>query len=84
MSGGNENGLFGINKTTGEIIVIGDLDREAIATHRLIIKATNNASYVPSGVYDVSKDVSLKEVDIVVKDINDNGPQFTTVLYTAG
>ncbi|XP_022080540.1 uncharacterized protein LOC110973761 [Acanthaster planci] len=82
--GGNENGFFGINSTTGEIIVLGDLDRETIATHRLIIKATNNASYVPSGIYDVSKDMSLKEVEIVVRDINDNGPRFTTVLYTTG
>ncbi|XP_038061188.1 uncharacterized protein LOC119731947 isoform X4 [Patiria miniata] len=82
--GGNDKGLFGINSTTGEIIILGDLDRETIATHNLLIKATNNASYVPSGIYDISKDVSLKEVLITVGDINDNGPKFTTVLYTAG
>ena len=81
--GGNSNNLFTINRTTGEIIVIGDLDRETTATHNLIIKATNNATYVASGTYNVMTDTTLKEVQIVVKDINDNAPVFDNKIYTS-
>ena len=81
ISGGNGNGTFRIDKNTGEIFVVGDLDRETTGFHNIIIKATNNATYVPSGVYNVKSDVTLKEVQIEVKDINDNGPQFGQKIY---
>ncbi|XP_071484961.1 cadherin-23-like [Diadema antillarum] len=81
---GNGNGVFIINSTTGEIFVNGTLDRETLASHTIVVLATNDANYVPgSGPYNVVDNISLKEVRITLLDVDDNGPVFSQVEISA-
>ncbi|VDN29634.1 unnamed protein product [Gongylonema pulchrum] len=67
---GNERGLFGI-KPDGQIFLLSSLDREQEAFHHLAIT-----------VYDrKNREYALKattSVKIIVLDVNDNAPQFTS------
>ncbi|PIK59217.1 hypothetical protein BSL78_03856 [Apostichopus japonicus] len=82
---GNNDGLFEVHPTTGEIIVVGTLDFENQPTHTIVVKATNDVNFVPSGgPYDVSTDRTLKEVFISVTDINDNPHVFLDQLIVTG
>ena len=66
VSAGNDDNLFEINPMTGELIIIGELDHEKQPRHTIVVKATNNASFVPGsgGPYDPSIDITLKEIVI--------------------
>ncbi|XP_072050702.1 cadherin-23-like [Amphiura filiformis] len=73
---GNENNQFAIDRDSGNITVIGDLDRETTPTISLLVLATNDSSCISSGPYDPRVNNNLKEVKIHLTDINDNGPMF--------
>lgn len=72
---GSDPDHFMINETTGEIVTLGSLDYESLATeYDLIIGAT---LITPTHeLYDETV------VRIVVENINDNPPRFTSSLYT--
>ncbi|XP_071943757.1 cadherin-23-like [Antedon mediterranea] len=80
---GNSENYFSINKTTGEVSVNGELDREAKSSYRIVVKASSEVDYQGTGPYNVTTDFSLKEVIININDVNDNGPIFTQNPYFA-
>ncbi|KAI8521628.1 hypothetical protein Bbelb_013820 [Branchiostoma belcheri] len=89
--GGDPDGYFNLDKTTGIITTTRTFDREAQASYTLVVKASNNASYVvPAGnrrkrdiAYDPT-DPTLQEVIIEIGDMNDEAPRFTKREYSAG
>ena len=71
ISDGNEQGLFGIDATTGTISIVGSLDRENQQSYELTIRATDLAGFTTS-----------TDIIIGVLDVNDNRPQFGQTSYT--
>ena len=69
---GNAGTAFSINSTSGVITVASGLDRETLASYRLIVRATDGGT--PS-------QFSSREVVITVTDVNDNDPVFTADPY---
>uniref|UniRef100_A0A8C7ZH12 FAT atypical cadherin 2 n=1 Tax=Oryzias sinensis TaxID=183150 RepID=A0A8C7ZH12_9TELE len=61
--------LFRVDELTGEVIVTGQLDREALASHNLWIQARDQAKHGPQ----LFSTISLL---IILQDINDNPPRF--------
>ncbi|XP_033097305.1 cadherin-23-like, partial [Anneissia japonica] len=80
---GNSENLFSINKTTGQLTVNGEIDREVKSSYRIVVKASSDSDYTISGPYNVTSDFSLKEILININDKNDNGPKFTQNPYFA-
>ena len=74
ITGGNIGTAFSINDTSGVITVASGLDRETLASYRLIVRATDAGT--PS-------QFSSREVVITVTDVNDNDPIFTADPYQA-
>ena len=66
---GNSYGVFGINRTTGVIFLVNEIDYEMSANYQLTILVEDNGSMRPQ--------TTTIFVDIDVKDLNDNAPQFT-------
>ncbi|XP_067685582.1 protocadherin Fat 4-like isoform X2 [Haliotis asinina] len=64
---------FSIDSGTGHITVSGDLDRETVANYSLIIKAMDNA---------VTPLPATTQATILITDVNDNTPTFTTTAYS--
>lgn len=62
------NSLFSVDSNTGELSVLGDLDRENRSSYMLQVMASDQGS-PPLG--------STCRVDILVNDVNDNPPIFT-------
>ncbi|XP_071829643.1 cadherin-23-like isoform X1 [Apostichopus japonicus] len=86
---GNSGGLFSMDPSTGEIIVVKNIDRETAGSHQLIVKASNDEGVTdppPNAqvLHNILEDRSLKEVLITVTDVNDNGPIFGSSLVTIG
>ena len=79
---GNENNLFAIDKSSGNLTVVGDLDRETTPTITVLILATSDPECNSTGPYDPSVNRNIKQVDIRLGDINDNGPMFDKTIYT--
>ncbi|XP_050441705.1 cadherin-23 [Adelges cooleyi] len=77
--GGENANLFTVDPLTGEIKISGNgvVDREKTAT----LKLTLFASDMPQGGND--QKVSSVPVEIHVKDINDNAPEFDSTTYIA-
>lgn len=64
---------FGINKTTGVIHTLLEIDRETIDTFRLTVVATDQA-------VNIAKRLSAEKiVTVIVEDINDNAPIFVSM-----
>lgn len=63
-----ESQPFEINSRTGEIYVVGELDREMKDNYRFVVRAADNGK--PMRTADAS-------VEITLSDINDNRPTFT-------
>lgn len=88
FSAGNEDDLFEINKTSGEIYTSEKLDSDlATNVYELLIKATEDANYAgrrKRATLDPQTDPSLVAVIITIVDKNDNPPRFAKDLYTAG
>lgn len=70
---------------THQITTTQPLDREKQNKYSLIIQATNDCSKEPRSVakFD-SRDNSLLEVVVNVKDVNDNPPKFVKSIFTGG
>ncbi|XP_077869641.1 LOW QUALITY PROTEIN: cadherin-23 [Saccoglossus kowalevskii] len=96
FAGGNSDGYFEIDKTTGIIILMKEVDREKVNQFVLTVKASSDPDFgedieerrrreviEPIDMNDIN-DPTLKTVVIKVVDINDNGPQFPRDEYTAG
>jgi hypothetical protein len=68
---GNEAGIFEIDSTTGDIRNVLRLDRESRQSYTLTIQAT-----------DLVRQSRTRTVNIGLRDINDNAPQFGQNSYT--
>ncbi|NXY37034.1 PCDBG protein, partial [Pomatorhinus ruficollis] len=64
--------LFQLNRTTGEIRVVGNLDFEEAKSHKMVVKATDGGEL--SGHC---------KVQVEVLDVNDNAPEITLTSLTA-
>jgi hypothetical protein len=69
----NDEILFSLNSTTGELYLIGELDREEKSNYELIITASDHGQ-----PYSLSSTVSCF---IYLIDINDNYPKFDQLEY---
>lgn len=65
---------FGINRTSGELLLTASLDRESYSLINLMVTGSDQ------GVPPLSSVVS---VQISVVDVNDNAPTFSQNVYTA-
>lgn len=78
---------FQLNKTTGELVLLRSLDREAVGYVMLVVKATQDCW---SGYWEAETvawnetDTSLLQVQVIVLDVNDNPPRFIRNWFTAG
>ena len=69
----NTNTFFSINPSSGEIVVIGDIDRETVTQFTFTVVATDGTS-------PAQRDTAI--VIVSVTDINDNAPTFQQSSYT--
>lgn len=83
--GGNENGLFKLDRTSYILTFTTELDREKQDTHILLVKATEDCTTPPKNesFFDASDDTQIKVV-VNVLDVNDNAPKFTRRVFTGG
>lgn len=65
---GNENGVFDINKTSGTLFAVRELDREQTGQYALQIRAIDNLATHPQN--------AVINVKIDVEDVNDCAPAF--------
>ncbi|KAK6486696.1 protocadherin-16-like [Huso huso] len=72
ISSGDEAELFGMDEWTGALKLLRPLDREAKASHMVIVQAS-----------DGQGQFALAPVSVEVKDINDNKPYFPLETLTA-
>ena len=74
ITGGNNQGIFAINNSTGEITNTRSIDREEqsfpVTLYILTVRAT-----------DLGNNVATRTVDIRIQDENDNAPQFQSMHY---
>ncbi|KAL3853661.1 hypothetical protein ACJMK2_017186 [Sinanodonta woodiana] len=73
---GNNNALFSIYSSDGQISVAGNLDRETSATHTLTVAACDGTAGSPDAR------CSNTVVTITVIDVNDNYPVFNPSTYS--
>ncbi|KAL3277671.1 hypothetical protein HHI36_013017 [Cryptolaemus montrouzieri] len=83
--GGNEDGFFELDRIQHTLTVLKALDREDKDKHLLLIKATEECSFVPQSdaFFDPNDDTQLKVI-VNVSDVNDNSPKFTHRVFTGG
>ena len=70
ISSGNEGGVFEIDSATGDIRNVRRLDRESRSIYTLMVKATDSVGRSRT-----------RTVNIGLRDINDNAPQFRSNSY---
>jgi protocadherin-16/23 len=75
ITSGNEEGLFVLDSSSGVLALARPLDRERTGQHRLVIRATDQATENPLS--------SLAAVIVHVDDENDNAPRFPVLRYSA-
>lgn len=84
---GNNDGLFGVNRTSdnsGMIYVKGRVDREEVESVTLTLLCGKLGRRMPSRkTYDPANP-AMMQVHIVVKDLDDNKPMFMKAVVTAG
>ncbi|XP_066504787.1 protocadherin Fat 2 [Hoplias malabaricus] len=66
--------LFKVDETSGEVRVIGHLDRETFSRYDLKIEARDQAKEDPQLI-------SIADLVVVLEDINDNPPKFVPKFY---
>ena len=71
---GNTDDTFRINATTGDIFLLGNVDREYIEIYLLVVEVTD---------YGIVRLTSTTIVNITVIDVNEFPPVFTELQYTA-
>ncbi|XP_067141770.1 cadherin-23 isoform X2 [Centruroides vittatus] len=82
---GNKEGRFKLDIFTHSLYTTDVLDREERSNYTLIVQATDDCLHVPnySGGFD-PRDNTLLQVNIGVRDINDNPPRFVKSVFTGG
>ncbi|XP_057259292.1 cadherin-23 isoform X7 [Pezoporus wallicus] len=91
IADGNQENNFQLSRE-GKLKVLQDLDREKEPYYSIIVKASSQRNWTPpqgqqagrAQPWDLSGDLTLQEVRILLDDINDQSPQFTKSEYTAG
>ncbi|XP_062467633.1 cadherin-23 isoform X4 [Pezoporus occidentalis] len=91
IADGNQENNFQLSRE-GKLKVLQDLDREKEPYYSIIVKASSQRNWSPpqgqqagrAQPWDLSGDLTLQEVRILLDDINDQSPQFTKSEYTAG
>ncbi|GAU96184.1 hypothetical protein RvY_07667 [Ramazzottius varieornatus] len=73
IAAGNNEGLFAVNSQSGQVSLVKALDYEAAKNHSLWIEAS-----IKDGDDVVAYGAKL---EVLVKNENDNGPQFSSHLY---
>jgi protocadherin-15 len=71
ISGGNEEGHFQVEESTGVVRVMEPLDRENIIRYSLTVRAE-----------DIGGKYSTATINVVVTDINDSNPKFENEPYS--
>ncbi len=71
---GNVGGVFELDRTSGNIYVVGDVDREIVSTFQLQVQAQDNGS---------PPKASIAQVIVDIIDKNDNAPRFEGAPYGA-
>lgn len=72
ITGGNNGTVFGISSADGIVTVDKSLDRETVASYRLILTATDGGTPAQT---------SNAVVQVTVSDVNDNAPTFSLSSY---
>ena len=84
---GGLKGAFRIDSKTGIIYVNQSLDREAVSSYTIYVRAANNitgqTSRQPPASHCACRDPSLVPVRINLIDINDNKPIFSYAVYNS-
>nr|QAT77747.1 E-cadherin [Halisarca dujardinii] len=70
----NDGGVFSIDRASGNVSLLSNLDRETVSEHGLAVQATHRS---------LSHLVADLSVQVVVEDVNDNPPRFTNTPYRA-
>ena len=73
IESGNDDGMFGMDKSTGQISLQKELDREKVDNYKLRCRAYDNPG---------KTSVQYVTVDILVKDVNDEPPEFQKDKYS--
>ena len=68
---GDNNKTFGLNSSTGDLILLNSLDYESISLHKLTIEAHSSSSIAPC----------FSEIIIHVLNTNDNPPDINLIFY---
>ncbi|XP_060602144.1 cadherin-23-like isoform X2 [Ruditapes philippinarum] len=76
ITSGNTDGLFAVNPSTGDVTLVGALDRETTQTYTLTIKATDGGTNPSARTADYT-------LTVQVNDVNDVTPICTSSLYGA-
>ncbi|XP_019645842.1 PREDICTED: protocadherin Fat 4-like [Branchiostoma belcheri] len=76
IQGGNSEGKFSIDDSTGEVILVDALDRESTASYSLTVRASDG---VTGGG---TPNTNTTTVTITVGDANDNDPVCSPAVYT--
>ena len=71
VTGGNDDNKFGIDSSTGQIVLVGTIDYESVQGYLIIIRATDNGD--PSFG-------NFVQVRITVADSNDNAPTISPLM----
>ncbi|KAL4226468.1 Protocadherin Fat 4 [Mactra antiquata] len=70
---GNDDGKFGLDKSTGDLILLSSLDYETVTSYTLIVHAVDKEATFLTGTATIS---------FTVNDVNDIEPICTSSLYT--
>lgn len=84
---GNDDGLFGINRTSdnrGMIYVKGRIDREKVKSVTLTLLCGKLGRRMPTRKTYEAADLAMMQVLILVSDLDDNKPTFVKNVVTSG
>ncbi|XP_070559235.1 protocadherin Fat 4-like isoform X2 [Ptychodera flava] len=76
ITDGNTNVAFIIDTDNGDVTLLGELDREMISSYTLEITVFDKGNTPADRLNDTMT------LNVVVDDVNDNSPVFTSVLYS--
>ncbi|CAB0008571.1 unnamed protein product [Nesidiocoris tenuis] len=74
IAGGNRDGFFAVNPTTGAVVILKELDYDSVKEYKLNITA-NDLGFEPR--------IAKAMLTVILTDINDNPPTFNQTSYDA-